>query len=42
MENPEKQTILGVRHRTRTNKTKNTTQKTKKICNMENALPQTK
>jgi len=35
MENPETQAILGTRNRTKTNKTKNTTQKTKKMSNMD-------
>ena len=34
MDNPETQETLGTRNRTKTNKTKNTTQKTKIVSNM--------
>ena len=35
MDNPETLSTLGTRHRTKTNKTKNTTQKTKKMSNTD-------
>ena len=37
MDNPETQTTLGTRHRTKTNKMKTTTQKTKKMSNTNHA-----
>jgi len=35
MDNREISAILGTRHRTKTNKAKNTTQKTKKVSNTD-------
>jgi hypothetical protein len=35
MNNPHIQIILGIRHRSKTNKTENTIQKVKKMCNTE-------
>jgi len=35
MDNPDTQTMLGTKHRMKTNKTKNTTQKTRKISNTD-------
>jgi hypothetical protein len=35
MDNPETHVALGTTHGTKTNKTKNTTQKTKKMSNMD-------
>ena len=34
MDNPETQAMLGTRYRTQTNRTKNTTQTTEKVSNM--------
>jgi hypothetical protein len=36
MDIPEKQTLLGIRHRTKTNKIKITTEKLKKMNNTKN------
>ena len=35
MNNPHIQIILGIKHRSKTNKTENTIQKVKKMCNTE-------
>jgi len=39
MDNPDTQAKLGTRHRTKTNKTKTTTQKSKKMSNMDPGPP---